>query len=90
MYSPFYTAEQKRLYPHRKICNTVDEIVSHFKRLNKKGVINYHFVHTTPLCDLMLNYFMGCNADQILAAIRLIENLTTNKATDKQQYSPKK
>ncbi len=73
MYSPFYSAEQKRLYPHRKICNTSKEVASHYKRLNKKGVIELETLRNTPICDLMLNYFMGVHCDQILEGIDIIK-----------------
>lgn len=48
-------------------------VASHYKRLNKKGVIELETLRNTPICDLMLNYFMGVNCDQILEGIDIIK-----------------
>lgn len=68
MYSPFYTAEQKFLYPNRNPCNSVQDVVNHIKTLK----LPVKKLRTMPLKDLMRYYFATTDSFMILEAIKQV------------------
>lgn len=78
MYSPFYTAEQKRLYPYRKDCRTVNDVKDHISYLIETGVITLDEIKKASFGDLKYRFFLNVNAFEISDGIKAYETTNTN------------
>ncbi len=80
MYSPFYTAEQKRLYPHRKRANNHIDVFNHMTELIANGTETLEHLENTRLGVLQHNYFLNASINDILEAFKIFEkNLELQK-----------
>ena len=57
MYSPFYTAEQNRIYPHRTSAITPKEIADEMNNIIEIGIETQESMSKKPLGKLRLEYF---------------------------------
>jgi len=79
MYSPFYTAEQKRLYPYRKDCRTANDVKEHIKHLIETKAITLFEIEKASFGDLKYRFFLNVTAFEISDGIKLYkEQQVTN------------
>lgn len=75
MYSPLYTAELKRLYPHANVNVTnKEQVAEYIKELIDKKAITLEQLNTTPLGILKRSYFLNADSFQISDGIDLYKN----------------
>jgi len=72
MYSPFYTAEQKALYPHRDInVSTAEQVKDLITKVINNGTNNISVICTTSLRELKYIYFPNADTNAIMDGITL-------------------
>ena len=76
MYSPFYIAEQKKLYPHRKDCHSALDVCEHIKTLVRVNAITIDEIKETAFGDLKYSFFLNADCFQISDGIKLYESQT--------------
>jgi hypothetical protein len=70
MYSPFHTAEQKRLYPHRNISiNSKKDAIEYYNDLIKKGILSKENVSKKTIGELKHDYTPNCDPFTIVEAL---------------------
>lgn len=70
MYSPFYTAEQKRLYPHSNILvNTKDDAIKYYSELIRKDILSRESISKKTFGELKHDYTPNCDVLTIVEAL---------------------
>ncbi len=73
MRSPFYQADIKTLFPHRKHTPYVTEVVEHIKDLIAKGLDTHEGISKTKFVTLQRKYFVGASVETISEALSRVD-----------------
>lgn len=79
MTSPFYKAEQNKLYPHKKICLTLGELENHVIYLIDNSITTMEKLQNTKIKDLINKYFTNANPWDIYKALNNVENKISHR-----------